>query len=86
MAYTLGGIIKFSNKFSAPVGVKNEGEIGGFRAFARRPDGNYNEVFQTYQESGWVDGTNEGAWGTSTWDTKEEALKAARNAYRHLNR
>jgi len=86
MAYTLGGIIKFSDKFTAPVGVKNEGEIGGFRAFARRKDGKYNEVFQTYQENGWVDGENQGAWGTSTWDTKEAAFKAARSAHSYLNR
>lgn len=86
MAYTLGGIIKFSDKFTAPVGVKNEGEIGGFRAFARRKDGKYQEILQTYQEDGWVDGTNEGAWGTSTWDTRDEALKAARSAHRYLNR
>jgi hypothetical protein len=86
MTYTLGNIINFSTFFTAPVGVKNTGPIGGWRAFARRKDGKYHEVLQTYQEDGWVDGTNEGFWGTSTWDTREEALKAAQSAYRRLAR
>ena len=84
MGYTLGGIKKFSANFTAPVGTKNEGEIGGFRAFARRSDGAYHEVFKTFQENGMVDVENQGAWSTSTWDTKADALKAAKAAHSFL--
>ena len=84
MGYTLGGIKKFSANFTSPVGTKNEGDIGGFRAFARRSDGTYHEVFKTFQENGMVDGENQGAGGTSTWDTKADALKAANAAHAFL--
>jgi hypothetical protein len=90
MGYTLGAKSYFADKTSAVlVRVSKDPvvrEIEGFKAWARAKDGGYVRVYLTSQESGWVDGTNEGAWSETNFDTQEQALSFARSAHRHLNR
>jgi hypothetical protein len=87
MAYELGSVVKFSSAFTAPIGIKNPANAyDGFRAYARRKDGKYQEVLSVWQESGWVQGINEGAFNSGPFDTKEEAAKAAKKAHQYLNR
>jgi hypothetical protein len=61
-------------------------EIEGWKAYARANDGTYRRVYLSFQESGWVDGTNEGAWGTANFDSAEQAKAMAGKAYRWMNR
>jgi hypothetical protein len=86
MTYQLGAEINFKG-FTGKVGIKNEGGIVGFRAFARNEKtGTYREVLGCSQEDGWVDGANEGFWFNHTHDTKDEAATLAWKAYRWLNK
>lgn len=88
MTYQIGGEIKFSNKFSAKVGIQPVGGYVGYRAFARNEKtGTYREVFGLSQEDGcFVDGNFEGSMIRHTHETKSEASATAWKAYRWLNK
>jgi hypothetical protein len=89
MTYTFGSTRPATFKgqeITAPVFVLNtKNAYVGFRAFARRPEGDYVEVLEYAQEQMWVDGTNEGAWSASTYETSDQAFRDAYRAYRWLN-
>jgi hypothetical protein len=87
MAYILGNTFK-SDKYTKAVVVLNTGNpYVGFRAFARNEaTDRYTEVLEYAQEQMWVDGTNEGAWSASTFETSKDAFEMAWKAHRHINK
>lgn len=80
MRYEIGGLRTFKTPQTATVLTITSKdpvrlELEGTRAFARRKDGQYVEIFRAVGEH-----------STCTWDTKAQALKAARAAHHWLSK
>lgn len=88
MAYELGASVKFAPHITGEVAVLNtKNAYTGWRAFARNEKtGEYVEVFESCQESQYVQGVNQGFWFRSTHETRDAAWDYASKAYRWINK
>lgn len=87
MAYELGGTFNYDHWTMPIVTIDTKNVYTGFRAFARNEKtGDYREVFESYQESQYVQGVNQGAWYRATHETREDAKRLASQAYRWMNK
>jgi hypothetical protein len=83
--YTLGRRVRFSAKFTSPIGMTDTKSIEGVKAWARDEEtGEYIQVFE-YQPEEFVQGEPQSA-SEGNFETIEDARKWAQKAYRWINK